>query len=290
MAPTVALLSPGAMGAVVGQVLRQHGATVITSLEGRSEASAARAREAGLEAVSDDDELVDRADLLLSILVPAEVVRVAERVAAAVKSTGSSLVFVDCNAVAPHTGRQVADIVAAAGATAVDAGIIGGPPRRPGTTRFYASGAQADRFAVLGDYGLDVRVLGPEIGQASAFKMCYAAQTKGRYAIFLESLVTAARLGLYDELIAELQLSQMATYEDTARSLPGIPSKAGRWIGEMEEIAATFGGIGLPPQMFAGAAEVYRYVSEATAGDSADDGEAEDRLRQVVEALARALP
>ena len=115
MAPTVALLSPGAMGAVVGQVLRQHGATVITSLEGRSEASAARAREAGLEAVSDDDELVDRADLLLSILVPAEVVRVAERVAAAVKSTGSSLVFVDCNAVAPHTGRQVADIVAAAG-------------------------------------------------------------------------------------------------------------------------------------------------------------------------------
>jgi hypothetical protein len=58
----------------------------------------------------------------------------------------------------------------------------------------------------------------------------------------------------------------------------------------MEEIAATFGGIGLPPQMFAGAAEVYRYVSEATAGDSADDGEAEDRLRQVVEALARALP
>ena len=202
MPTTVALLSPGSMGAVVGGVLGRHGAEVITCLEGRSAATAARAREAGIEAVADDAALVERADLLLSILVPSEAVSTARRVAAALEATGADLVYVDCNAVAPATGREVAEVIAAAGGLAVDAGIIGGPPKRPGITRFYASGEHAGRFAVLGDHGLDVRVLGPGIGQASAFKMCYAAQTKGRYAIYLESLVTAAKLGLYDALVS----------------------------------------------------------------------------------------
>ena len=290
MAPTVALLSPGAMGAVVGRVLGQHGARVITSLHGRSAASAERARDAGIEPVDSDTELVEAADFLLAILVPAEVVPLAHRVAAALKATDTHLVYVDCNAVAPATGRQVADIVTEAGARAVDAGIIGPPPTRAGVTRFYASGEHADELAALGDYGLDVRLLGPDIGQASAFKMCYAAQTKGRYAIFLESLITASRLGLYDALVAELQTSQRATYDDTERSLPGIPAKSGRWIGEMEEIAATFDAVGLPPAMFTGAAEVYRYVTETDTdvdAGSEDDGPA--RLRRLVEALAARL-
>ena len=291
MAPTVALLSPGSMGAVVGGVLRRHGAEVITCLEGRSPATAARAREAGIEAVADDAALVERAALLLSILVPSEAVSTARRVAAALEATGADLVYVDCNAVAPATGNEVAEIIAAAGGLPVDAGIIGGPPKRPGITRFYASGEHATRFAVLGDYGLDVRLLGPEIGQASAFKMCYAAQTKGRYAIYLESLVTAAKLGLYDALVEELQLSQQAVLGDTGRSLPGIPSKAGRWVGEMEEIAATFGSMGLTPEMFAGAADVYRYVHDAAGGGKGDpEDQGEERLRALVEKLARALP
>ena len=290
MAPSVALLSPGSMGAVVGGVLRRHGAEVITCLQGRSPATAARARDAGIEAVSDDIAIVERADLLLSILVPSEAVNLARRVAAALEATGADLVYVDCNAVAPATGVEVADIIAAAGGLPVDAGIIGGPPKRPGLTRFYASGEHAHRFAVLGDYGLDVRLLGPGIGQASAFKMCYAAQTKGRYAIYLESLVTAAKLGLYDALVEELQTSQETVLGDTRRSLPGIPSKAGRWVGEMEEIAATFGSLGLTPAMFAGAADLYRYVHEAAGGEGDPETQGEEPLRALVEQLARALP
>ena len=290
MAPSVALLSPGSMGAVVGGVLRRHGAEVITCLEGRGPATAARAREAGIEVVADDTALVERADLLLSILVPSEAVNLARRVAAALEATGADLVYVDCNAVAPETGHEVAAVIAAAGGLPVDAGIIGGPPKRPGLTRFYASGEHAGRFAVLGDYGLDVRLLGSEIGHASAFKMCYAAQTKGRYAIYIESLVTAAKLGLYDALVEELQTSQEAVLGDTRRSLPGIPSKAGRWVGEMEEIAATFGSLGLTPDMFAGAADVYRYVHEAAGGEGDPETQGEEPLRALVEQLARALP
>ena len=54
--------------------------------------------------------------------------------------------------------------------------------------RIYASGPEADKFAALAEYGLDIRVIGPEIGQASGLKMVYAALTKGTSALALELL------------------------------------------------------------------------------------------------------
>ncbi|MEE2658416.1 MAG: DUF1932 domain-containing protein [Candidatus Latescibacterota bacterium] len=136
---------------------------------------------------------------------------------------------------------------------------------------------------------MDVRLLGDEIGAASAFKMCYAAQTKGRYSIFLESLVAAEKMGLYDALVAELEGSQSSTLEDTRRSVPGIPGKSGRWIGEMEEIATTFADLGLTSQIFAGVADLYRFVTDEAAGHTADaDADPEEKLRALVSHLARA--
>ena len=44
---TVGLLSPGAMGSVVGRVLIEHGVNVLTCLEDRGPATRERAREAG---------------------------------------------------------------------------------------------------------------------------------------------------------------------------------------------------------------------------------------------------
>ena len=49
---TVAIMSAGAMGSAIGNVLRKGGYRVITSLEGRSGRTAALAAEAGIEAVT----------------------------------------------------------------------------------------------------------------------------------------------------------------------------------------------------------------------------------------------
>jgi hypothetical protein len=71
---------------------------------------------------------------------------------------------------------------------------------------------------------------------------------------------------------------------------PGIPSKAGRWIGEMEEIARTFGDLGLTPKIYQGAADIYRLVNDTLPEDetpeAADKGR---RLEQMVEILADRL-
>ena len=58
----------------------------------------------------------------------------------------------------------------------------------------------AAEFESLASRGLDVRVMGTKVGQASGFKMCYASQTKGRYAIFIQSLVAAHKMGFLETL------------------------------------------------------------------------------------------
>jgi 3-hydroxyisobutyrate dehydrogenase-like beta-hydroxyacid dehydrogenase len=264
--PTVALMSPGDMGHAVAATLRSHGLRVITCLEGRSARTRLLAGQAGVEPVPDDDALVREADLLLSILVPAEAERLARRIAAALGRTGAELLYVDCNAVAPQSARRIGEVIEAAGARFVDAGIIGPPPKAGARTIFYASGAYARSFAVLRDFGLEVRPVGERPGDASAVKMCYAALTKGTTALMTELSLAAERLGVTAILRQEFSESQPAALERMAKSVPAMIPKAHRWVGEMEEIARTFEDCGLTPKTYLGAAEIYDFVAHTPLG------------------------
>jgi 3-hydroxyisobutyrate dehydrogenase-like beta-hydroxyacid dehydrogenase len=290
MKPTIAIMSPGDMGHAVGATLRERGLRVISELEGRSERTRALAARAGIEAVADDAALVRAADVLLAIVVPAEAQALAERIARAVRGTGATPLYVECNAIAPQTVRRIAEIVEAAGARFIDAGIIG-PPPKPGalSTRFYASGRDAAAFARLRDFGLDVRVVGEQPGQASAVKMCYAALTKGTTALMTELSIAAERLGVSDALRAEFAASQPAMLERMQRAVPEMVPKAHRWVGEMEEIARTFEACGLPPRTFEGAAELYALVAGTDLGQTSPEEWRRQarRFDDVVSALAQ---
>ena len=62
----------------------------------------------------------------------------------------------DANAVSPATAAKVADAVD----EFVDGGIVGSPPREPGTTRLYLSGERAaDVAALFAGSVLDARVV-----------------------------------------------------------------------------------------------------------------------------------
>jgi 3-hydroxyisobutyrate dehydrogenase-like beta-hydroxyacid dehydrogenase len=172
----------------------------------------------------------------------------------------------------------------------VDAGIIGSPPRQEGTTRFYASGPDVEEFAELGRYGLDVRPLGLEIGQASGIKMCYAAFTKGTTALATGLLTVAHSMGLYEPLVQEFQKSQGDRYRSMERQIPVMPTKAHRWIGEMEEIAQTFADAGLTPKFHQAAADMYRFVASTPLAEETPETRERDRtLAQVIDILAASL-
>ncbi len=264
--PTIALMSPGDMGHATGAVLRQHGLRVITRLEGRSPRTRALAEQADIEPVADDDTLVRDADLLLSILVPSQAEQLARRTAAALERTGASLLYVDCNAIAPQSARRIGALVEAAGGRFVDAGIIGPPPKAGTRTPFYASGEHAKGFAALREFGLDIRPISPRPGDASAVKMCYAALTKGTTALMTELSIAAERLGVTEALRQEFSESQQQARERMARGVPAMIPKAHRWVGEMAEIAQTFEDCGLTPKTYLGAAEIYDLVAHTALG------------------------
>jgi len=270
MPETIAIIAPGEMGSATGRRLREHGARVLTSLAGRSRASAARAERAGFAIIDDPAELVAEASLLLSIVPPGEAVGLAERLAPVLAAARAKPVFVDCNAVSPATAERIAAVIAGARTRFVDAGIIGPPPSPGARTVFYASGEAAPALRALGALGLEVRVLDAPVGAASALKMSYAGLTKGITALGSAMALGAARGGTTAALLQELRESQPALLPYLAR-LPTMFPKAYRWVAEMEEIADFLAGDVPAQQLYRAMARLYERL--AAGGATPETGE-----------------
>jgi len=268
---TIGLLHPGEMGASVGAAARAGGARVLWASEGRSTDTWARAATAELEDAGSVAALAAASDVVLSVCPPHGALDIARAVAA----VGFRGLYVDGNAIAPDTARKVAAIVQAAGATYVDGGIIGPPPDKPGSTRLYLSGQAADRIAALFAPGpLEAVVLAGDLTAASAIKMAYAAWTKGSQALIMNVRALAAAEGVDEALRAEWHRSQPDLSKRSENAARGTARKAWRWVGEMDEIAATFAAAGLPDGFHRGAGEIYRRMAvykDAAAAPSMDD-------------------
>ena len=282
---TVGIMSPGDMGSGVGGVLKRNGLTVLTALDGRSEDTRERAAEQGITDVGSLDDLVKASDLILSILVPSEARSFAQDVAEAIVRTDADVAVADCNAISPATGIKIDEIITAAGGRFIDAGIIGGSPRTGAVPRIYASGEHASVLAELDGKGIKVPVLNGPVGRASGLKMCYAAITKGTSALYASTLMTAKSLGLYEDLIREMQGSQASTLA-AMDGVKSISARAFRWIGEMEEIAATFEDAGATPKIHLGAAETFQQIADSSIGHERVGTVDRDRtLEQTIEQL-----
>jgi 3-hydroxyisobutyrate dehydrogenase-like beta-hydroxyacid dehydrogenase len=249
----VGVLHPGEMGAAIAGTLRRRGETVLWASAGRSEATAERARQAGLEDAGDIAELCRRCEVLLSICPPHAALDVAEETA---DFEGT---YVDANAVSPATARRIAGLHG----VFVDGGIIGPPPLRPGATRLYLAGGEAESIAGLfAGTDVDARVLSAEPGAASALKVAYAGWTKGSAALLLTQRALARAEGVEDALLEEWRLSLPGLEEEYASAERSAQRKGWRWIGEMHEIARSMGAQGLPTGFHEAAAEVFRDTSE----------------------------
>jgi len=253
---TVGLLNPGEMGAAVGQCLTARGYPVLWASYGRSERTAERAKAAGLDDVGTARELAAQASVILSVCPPHAALDVAWAV------HGFTGVYVDANAIAPGTARQVAALIAAGGGRHVDGGIIGSPPVAPGASRLYLSGADAAAVHAVHDLfagtALEPRIVAGPATAASAVKMAYAAWTKGSSALLLAARALARAEGVEDTLLAEWAQSQPQLIGQVERSAGAAVTKGWRWIGEMEEIAQTMASAGLPDGFHEAAAEIFR--------------------------------
>lgn len=286
MPEVVAVIAPGAMGSAVARRLVDHGARVPTLLDGRSAATVARAEAAGMRRAT-EVEVAAEAEVILSIVPPAEALPLARRLSPALEAAARKPLFVDCNAVDVRTVQAVGAAVEATGASFVDGGIIGGPPKtgEAGPT-FYLAGPHAVGVgALLRGLGLAVRVLDGPVGAASALKMSYAGITKGLTALAAMMALGAARAGSADALVEELAASQPQLLGRFSRGLPDMVPKAYRWVAEMQEIAAFLDGDAAARQVFDGVAQLYQRLADDAEGPRTEVAELE-RFAQACSAAA----
>ncbi len=198
-------------------------------------------------------------DLVVSVCPP----HAAEEVARAVAAAGFGGLYLDANAISPARARRVGEVIAAAGARLVDGGIIGGPAWQAGSTRLYLSGPDAGEVAALfADGPFEAVTLAGPPGAASALKMAYAAYTKGSAALVAGILAVATREGVDAALLAEWGRGDGRLASEYERLIGAAVPKAWRYVGEMEEIAATFAAAGLPSGFHEAAAALYRRLEE----------------------------
>ena len=280
---TIGIVSMGDMGHAIARTLREGGHRVLAALDGRSERTYALATKADIEDVGSLNTMISQVDLILSIMPPVAAPEFANSAALEMRNSGTTPVFIDCNAVAPRTVQHIAETIMQSGGTFIDGSIIGAPPGRRTPTRLYVSGPDAEVLASLARPDLEIRPLGSEIGTASGIKMFYAALTKGTMSLDTLVLLGAQQMGLSVPLIREFSESQPHALERMRGSVPWLAADAERWVGEMEEIAKTFADAGLTDQMHLGAANIFQLLANSTL--ATETRETADRTLELDEAI-----
>jgi 3-hydroxyisobutyrate dehydrogenase-like beta-hydroxyacid dehydrogenase len=220
----------GEVAQTLSNGLIDHGLKVLTCTDGRSHKSAESAKSTGVYLCSTYSELAKSCDILLSAVIPAEAVNVA-------KNVGKNFngIYVDLNNVSPATINEASTYIAE-GYT-VDAAIMGSI-KNGLKTPIIASGPRAEIFAELKNYGMNIEVIGSQLGQASGLKMLRSAYTKGVSALLFESFYAAFQMGLDEILWRYLSQTEGSNFKDSSVSrLKSSTLHSHRRAQEMEEVS-----------------------------------------------------
>ncbi len=282
----IGILSIGEMGYHWARTLGANGAKVLTFAGDRSEATRRRAESVGVELVPSLEDLVSRADLIVSIVVPFAAKPVAQGVARALNKCGrSEFLYVDANATSPMTAEEIGRILSRVQARFVDGCIIGGAARIDQGTMVYFSGEHAKDLEALNELGLSVKVLGTGLTQASAFKVIHAGLTKGLAGLFTELLVGAEKLGLLDETLEDYERSYPGTASKVGQTMLSLPLHAGRRAEEMVELRETYLHYGLNPIIVPAVEKVLKGIAALKPGEGAGRKARADSLVDVIKSF-----
>jgi 3-hydroxyisobutyrate dehydrogenase-like beta-hydroxyacid dehydrogenase len=255
----VGILHPGDMGVSVAASAQKGGHAVFWVSEGRSPQTHQRAQSQSLVDAHSLEELCQMCSIIVSVCPP----DAAEDVAKQVLAHSFQGLYVDVNAVSPQRAMRIGEAMAERRIAFVDGGIIGGPAWQAGTTWLYLSGSEAQRVANCFAAGpLQTEIIGEKIGKASALKMCYGAYTKGTTALLCAILAAAEGLEVREELERQWSRDESGFPEQTVQRVRRVTAKAWRFVGEMQEIAATFAETGMPAGFHSAAADIYHRLAD----------------------------
>ncbi len=272
----IGFLHPGLMGESLAATAINSGNKAYWVSKDRSDATRERAEKNGLSKIKTLPELCETCSVIISVCPPHAATQVAKDVLAC-KFKG---IYADVNAISPQRSHEICTLVEKSGISYVDGGIIGLPAWKPGTTVLYLSGQKAHFISDCFSAGpLETKVIGDEIGKASALKMCFAANSKGTAALLCAIVGAAEKLGVRNELETHWSRKGSDFTNETQEMVTRVTKKAWRFSGEMKEIASTFSSAGLPDGFHLAASDIYQRISKFKGADPMPD------LDKVIDAL-----
>jgi len=254
----IGILHPGEMGISIAASAINNGHQVFWMSQSRSDKTRARAENHNLIEIDSLFRFCQICEMIISVCPPHS----AEEVATSVLEAGFQGLYLDANAISPQRAAKIGHMLNVNNIRFVDGGIIGGPAWRPKETWLYLSGKYSDEIAGCFLNGpLEIKIMGNEIGKASALKMCYAAYSKGTTALLAAILAAAESLAVGNELNELWDMDNAGFSEQANRRATRVTAKAWRFEGELLEIASTFENVGLPSGFHEAAAEIYRRMA-----------------------------
>ena len=253
----------GDMGLSVGIYLLKSGFKVLTNIDGRSEKTIKNVKSTNIKNTTQSD-LVMKSDIILSIIPPDSSVQVAQQLSELSQLNSKPITYVECNAISPNTTQFIEKSFmtkAFKNSKYIDGSIIGTAPNDTYKPNLYISGKYANDIESLKSQAFKIINLGRNLEAASSIKMCYASLTKGTNALWISLLLLSEKLNIFNELIKEFDYSQKESLIKMKNQIPKLPSKSGRWIAEMREIASTYKSQSLHSGSFDNSSYIYNLLS-----------------------------
>jgi 3-hydroxyisobutyrate dehydrogenase-like beta-hydroxyacid dehydrogenase len=242
----IAVLGLGEAGTIYARGLAERGADVVGFDPAVSTTPDGVRRALGLA------DAVDGADLVLSLVGASAAEQVLTE---SLPRMAPAAAFADFNTGAPEQKRTLATRAVAAGIPFGDVAVMAPVPRAGLGTELLASGDGAESIAdALGSYGLPIRVVGVDAGDAAALKLVRSVFMKGLAGLVFESLAAAEKIGAASE--ARAQIARELGPDGDAlvqRLLDGTRQHAARREQEMRDARALLDDLGTPTWMTDGA-------------------------------------
>ncbi|MEU6728137.1 DUF1932 domain-containing protein [Nonomuraea wenchangensis] len=252
--PQVALLGHGEAGRVLAAGL---GPRVRLRVYDPAYPPGAQAK----ELVGSNAEAVRGADVVIAVTAGADSLAACAESAPHLRP---GALYADLSTVAPGAKREIAALVEAAGAVAVDGAIMAPVPLRGLATPILAAGAGAERFAAFARaHGMDVTPIGGDPGDAAARKLLRSVLVKGLSALAIEARAAAEAAGLAEWFWEHLvETVTDADERFVRRLLEGAGQHGVRRVHEMDAATRMLEELDVPPTMTAATAATLRRVTE----------------------------
>jgi len=243
----------GEAGGILAAGLKENGANVVTTYDiliddpTSAPAHIEKATSLGVQPAPSMAEALKSADIVISAVVTTEMLNAAEAAAPYLKP---GQYYLDINSTSPEKKRKAAAVVDAAGAYYVEAAVMDLVPPKGIATPMLLAGAKAEPLAdILQEFGMDLTVVGADIGNASSLKMVRSVFMKGFTSILLECLVAAHKLDAKDVVINSLQgtFPQIDWDELCDYYAPRLINHSKRQSLEMYSVADTLNELGVEP-------------------------------------------